>query len=132
MQRPVTMIVCFALSAALSVPLLAHDCRVKDPYLKGSYEGECYEKEELAHGHGEAKGPDSYVGSFVKGRADGKGIYTWENGARLDGSFKEGKANGPGVYVSAKGARYEGLFDNGKLPSIKKEDCPATPGPVVC
>ena len=43
--------------------------------------------------------------SVTSSRADptGKGVYTWENGARLDGSFKEGKAHGPGVYVSAKG-----------------------------
>jgi hypothetical protein len=31
----------------------------------------------LAHGQGEAKGADTYVGTFVKGRPDGKGTYTW-------------------------------------------------------
>src|SRR6185437_4255295 len=73
----------------------AHDCRVRNGYLAGHYQGGCNEKNELAEGHGEAKGADIYVGNFVKGRLDGKGVYTWENGARLDGTFKAGKADGP-------------------------------------
>jgi hypothetical protein len=120
-------------SLASAAPVLSHDCRVLgNGYLTGSYEGECYEKDELAHGKGEAKGADRYVGAFVKGRPDGKGTYTWENGARLEGAFKNGKANGEGVYVSAKGVRYEGPFENGKLSGAKAEDCPATPGPLNC
>jgi hypothetical protein len=79
-----------------------------------------------------AKGADTYAGTFVKGRPDGKGVYTWENGARLDGTFKAGKAQGPGVYVSSKGVRYEGEFDKGKLATLKAADCPATQGPVIC
>jgi hypothetical protein len=111
----------------------AHDCRVVgNPYLRGSYEGDCQEKNEVAHGQGEARGADSYVGSFVKGRPDGKGTYTWENGAKLEGSFKDGRANGPGVYVSAAGVRYEGQFANGKLDGLKAPDCPSTPGPLTC
>lgn len=110
----------------------AHDCRVSNGYLVGHYEGVCNEKNELAEGLGEAKGADHYVGNFVKGRLDGKGVYTWENGARLDGTFKAGKANGPGVYISAKGVRYEGPFVAGKLVGSKPEDCPATKGPLEC
>jgi hypothetical protein len=72
------------------------------------------------------------VGNFVKGRPEGKGVYTWANGARLDGSFKVGKAHGPGVYISAKGVRYEGQFVNGKLDGLKTTDCPSTPGPLTC
>jgi hypothetical protein len=111
---------------------LAHDCRVSNGYLIGYYEGGCNEKNETANGHGEAKGADSFVGNFVDGSLDGKGVYTWENGARLDGTFKADKANGPGVYISAKGVRYEGPFQNGKLIGAKKEDCPATQGPLEC
>jgi hypothetical protein len=126
-------VTCLAVSLAIAAPALSHDCRVLgNGYLRGSYEGDCEEKDELAHGKGEAKGADTYVGSFVKGRPDGKGTYTWENGARLEGTFKGGKAQGPGVYVSAKGARYEGEFDNGKLATMKAADCPATQGPVSC
>ena len=93
--------------------------------------GEC-DKQEVAHGQGEAKGADSYVGTFVKGWPEGKGTYTWENGARLEGTFKQGRAHGAGVYVSAKGVRYEGDFVEGKLDALKREDCPVTQGPVSC
>ena len=123
----------FALTTlALAIPAAAHDCRVRNGYLIGHYEGGCNEKNELAEGHGEAKGADMYVGNFVKGRLDGKGVYTWENGARLDGTFKADKADGPGVYISAKGNRYEGPFTDGKLVGAKREDCPATQGPLEC
>ena len=122
------------LVAAVVAPALAHECRaVGNGNLRGSYEGDCDESTELPEGRGEAKGIDTYVGMFVKGRPDGKGTYTWQNGARLDGTFKRGRANGPGVYVSAKGVRYEGVFEDGKLPEIKKEDCPSTShGPISC
>jgi len=102
---------------------------VRDAYLRGDYEGGCDERTEMAQGKGEAKGADTYVGEFVKGKPDGKGVYT---GGRLDGSFKAGKAHGPGVYVSAKGVRYEGQFVNGKLEGLKTADCPSTPWPVSC
>jgi hypothetical protein len=123
-------------SVFIAIPVLAHDCRVRDVagYLRGGgYEGECDESE-VAHGRGEAKGADAYVGDFVNGWPEGKGTYTWENGARLEGTFKKGRANGPGVYVSAKGVRYEGQFVDGKLATstLKTEDCPRTQGPLSC
>jgi hypothetical protein len=117
---------------AVAVPAIAHDCRVLDGYLRGHYEGDCEEKNEIAHGHGEATGADRYVGMFVHGHPDGKGVYTWENGAKLDGTFKAGKADGPGVYISAKGVRYEGPFAHGKLVGAKRDDCPVTQGPLQC
>ena len=120
------------LAAAVATPALAHDCRVRNGFLAGHYHGDCEEKSELAHGQGEATGADRYVGGFVKGRLDGKGTYTWENGARLEGTFRRGKASGPGVYVSTTGVRYEGPFDDGKLNGARPEDCPATPGPLNC
>ena len=126
-------------SAAFSLAILmladefvAHDCRVRNGYLRGSYDGGCNEKIEMAQGRGEAKGADSYVGDFVDGRLDGKGVYTWENGARLEGTFKADKAEGAGLYVSAKGVRHEGPFHSGKLIGAKREDCPATQGPLNC
>jgi hypothetical protein len=47
-------------------------------------------------------------------------------------TFKAGKADGPGTYVSAKGVHYEGAFAHGKLLRAKREDCPATEGPLEC
>ena len=111
---------------------LAHDCQVRNGYLRGSYEGGCNEKIEMAQGHGEAKGADRYVGNFENGRLDGAGVYTWESGARLEGTFKADKAEGAGVYVSAKGVRYAGPFHDGKLVGAKPEDCPTTQGPLNC
>ena len=134
MRRRPLQLVCLAVSLAIAAPALPHGvCRVLgNPQLRGSYEGDCEEKNETAHGQGEAKGTDAYVGSFVKGRPDGKGTYTWENGAKLEGSFKDGKAQGAGVYISAKGVRYEGQFANGRLDGLKAPDCPSTPGPLNC
>ena len=124
------------LAAALTLTafsVAAHQCRVLgNSYLRGDYEGDCNEIKEVAHGHGEATGADKYTGTFVNGRPDGKGVYIWESGARLDGTFKAGMASGPGVYTSAKGIRYEGPFENGKLVGAKSEDCPATAGPLNC
>ena len=115
-----------------ATPAMAH-CEVEgNAYIDGDYQGGCDEQTELAQGQGEATGADRYVGYFVKGKPDGKGTYTWANGARLDGNFKDGKAHGTGVYVSAKGVRYEGRFVDGKLGTLKSEDCPATPGPLMC
>src|ERR1700682_6131457 len=115
MNRHALWITVLVVSAATSAPALSHDCRVRDVagYLRGGgYEGDC-DEQEVAHGHGEAKGADTYVGDFVNGWREGKGTYTWENGARLEGTFKKGRAEGPGVYVSAKGIRYEKDFVNG-------------------
>jgi hypothetical protein len=124
---------CGFVALGIASPSGAHECRVLDNvYLRGDYEGDCPEKYEIADGHGEAKGADTYVGDFVKGRPEGKGVYTWENGGRLDGTFKAGKANGPGAYISAKGVRYEGPFTKGKLVGAKPDDCPATRGPLQC
>src|SRR5262245_32749049 len=133
MKRRASRIVGFVATAVVASFAWAHDCRVRDlaGYIRGSYEGECT-KGEIAHGQGEAKGADTYVGTFVNGWPEGKGKYTWENGASLDGTFKRGVANGPGVYVSAKGVRYEGSFVEGQLDGIKREDCPITAGPVRC
>jgi hypothetical protein len=126
-------IACFLGCLLPATPAMAHDCRVLgNSYLKGNYEGDCDERTERAQGQGEAKGADSYVGSFAKGKPDGKGAYTWENGARLNGSFKDGKADGIGVFTSASGVRYEGQFANGQLEGLKSPDCPTTPGPLTC
>jgi len=122
-----------ALATFALVPVVyGHGCDPVDRYLIGHYHGECDDATELPQGKGEAKGADTYIGEFMQGMPDGKGVYTWENGARLTGSFKEGKAHGAGTFVSAQGVRYQGDFSNGRLTAIKKADCPTTPGPLSC
>lgn len=46
--------------------------------------------------------------------ANGKGIYTWENGAKYEGSWKDGKRNGFGKYTYANGTIYEGSWKDDK------------------
>ena len=109
--------ICFAGLVAISDPAMAHCEVMGNAYLRGDYQGGCDELTELAQGQGEARGADSYVGYFVKGRPDGKGTYTWANGARLEGSFKGGKADGTGVYVSAAAS---GTRDSSSTASWKR------------
>ena len=125
-------LICFAVLVVATTPAAAH-CTVArgNPYIRGDYQGECDESTELAQGQGEATGADRYIGYFAKGKPDGKGTYTWANGARLEGSFTDGRANGAGVYVSPKGVRYEGQFVDGKLEGFKALDCPALRTPVL-
>jgi hypothetical protein len=114
-------------------PAAAHDCRVVgNDFLKGGYEGDCDERTERAHGHGTARGQDTYVGSFAKGRLEGDGAYTWQDGATLIGTFKAGKAHGAGMYTTAQGVRYQGNFVDGRLDGLKRTDCPSTSGPINC
>jgi hypothetical protein len=133
MSRHALQLMCFAVSVTTAATAMPHDCRVLgNSYLRGTYEGDCDEDTERAQGRGEARGADTYIGEFAKGKPEGKGTYAWGNGARLEGTFKDGKAHGPGVYISSKGVRYEGPFTNGKLDTLKPGDCPATPGPLNC
>jgi len=52
---------------------------------------------------------DSYVGEFVKGKADGFGNYE-----STDGSMIDGAPNGPGTYIAPNGDVYQGAFIDGK------------------
>lgn len=72
------------------------DCKVKLKELSSSYEGAC--KKGYAEGHGTAKGEaDTYKGYFKKGMPHGTGTYTWKNGNVYIGSFTKGKMDGKGV-----------------------------------
>ncbi|UCG26687.1 MAG: hypothetical protein JSV24_06810 [Bacteroidales bacterium] len=72
-------------------------CRVLVPEIAESYTGDC--KNGLAHGEGEAKGKDSYIGKFRKGYPDGFGTYTWSTGEVYTGTWKKGRRNGKGKYI---------------------------------
>lgn len=70
------MLFCGAVLRTLASPAMSHDCRVRDAYLRGTYEGDCDERTEMAQGKGEAKRADTYAGDFIKGKPAGKGVYT--------------------------------------------------------
>jgi hypothetical protein len=121
-----------ALALMLAPPAHGHGCDPEDKYLIGHYHGACDSESELPQGQGEARGADTYVGAWRKGKPHGKGLYRWENGASLDGTFSDGKAEGEGLFVSATGARYPGPFAAGRLTGVRRADCPITPGPLIC
>jgi hypothetical protein len=132
MKRLFTRCFAAALLFGLSSAAMSHGCEPLDRYLIGHYHGDCDNQTELAQGQGEAKGADHYVGAWFQGKPEGKGVYRWENGARLEGMFKDGKAQGPGVFISISGVRYEGPFADGKLRANDPSHCPKTPGPLTC
>jgi len=69
---------------------------VLQPNLAEIYQGET--KKGLAHGEGEARGIDSYIGNFKKGYPQGEGTYTWNNGDFYIGNWHKGQRNGEGEY----------------------------------
>jgi len=130
--RSFRVLVAAAVLAAAPALSRAHGCDPEDKYLIGHYHGDCDNESELPQGQGEARGADTYVGAWRKGKPHGTGVYRWENGARLEGTFRDGKAEGAGFFVSASGTRYEGPFSAGRLAGARPADCPATPGPLSC
>ncbi|MDF1550030.1 MAG: hypothetical protein P1P88_19550 [Bacteroidales bacterium] len=91
------------LTAALSLLIVVSaksqeknsECKVLMEKISGSYEGGC--KKGLAHGHGVAKGEDTYTGNFRKGLPDGRGLYTYSNGDSYFGLWRNGKKHGQGI-----------------------------------
>ena len=54
-----------------------------------------------------------YVGQFVNGLKEGKGIYYYNSGSRYEGDYKNDKREGKGIYYYNNGNRYEGDWING-------------------
>lgn len=78
-------------------------CQVLLPQIAGSYEGEC--KKGLADGMGKAQGIDLYEGCFRKGYPEGRGKYTWKDGATFEGDWKKGQKEGYGVLTNHPASR---------------------------
>ena len=90
-------------------------CRVLDPELSGTYQGDC--KDGLAEGEGEAKGLAEYRGGFHAGRKQGKGVKTWPSGDRYEGEFGQDRKEGVGKYTwsprgPSAGESYSGAYLN--------------------
>ena len=49
------------------------------------------------------------------GRLNGKGVYSFANGARYEGDWEDGKSHGHGVCSCANGNRYEGAYQDDKM-----------------
>ncbi|MEO7312102.1 MAG: hypothetical protein ABIX01_16990 [Chitinophagaceae bacterium] len=79
----------FCISLAYAQP-----CEVKMPELVGTYDGGC--KDGKADGFGIAAGKHSFQGLFKKGKPDGRGTYTWEDGHFYVGEWSNGTKDGEG------------------------------------
>jgi len=57
---------------------------------------------------------DSYYGTFLNGKMEGKGLYKWPNGGEYYGEYKNNIKEGLGKFKWANGKIFEGPFFNGK------------------
>ena len=59
-------------------------------------------------------GKIQYDGSLVRGKINGQGHLTFQNGDSYSGQFQNGLFHGQGTFTSAAGWKYEGEFVNGQ------------------
>jgi hypothetical protein len=64
-------------------------------FLKGNYAGDC--KNGYAHGKGDAKGSQHYVGQFKYGLPNGQGTYYYSDSVYHTGAFQDGIKEGKGT-----------------------------------
>ena len=57
----------------------------------------------------------TYEGDVKKGKAHGKGIFTFSDGSTYVGQVKKNKIHGKGIYTDLAGKTYEGTFKYGTL-----------------
>lgn len=55
-----------------------------------------------------------YEGEYREGRANGRAIYVWPDGARYEGDYLDDRWNGRGVFIWAEGERYDGEWQDGQ------------------
>ncbi|MCK5538116.1 MAG: hypothetical protein KAI79_14920 [Bacteroidales bacterium] len=104
----------------ISTGIFAQNKEVLLEKLQGTYVGKL--KKGLAHGKGEAKGIDSYKGTFRHGYPQGRGVYTWPNGDFYKGKMQKGVMHGEGVLtvkINGKDTSFVGIFEHGKYKGPK-------------
>jgi len=55
-----------------------------------------------------------YEGNLLKGKATGKGVFTYPDGSRYEGGYLDGKENGQGILTLTGGGSYSGDIVAGK------------------
>lgn len=55
-----------------------------------------------------------YEGEYRDGRANGRAIYVWPDGARYEGDYLDDRWNGRGVFIWPQGERYDGDWQDGQ------------------
>jgi hypothetical protein len=73
----------------------------------------------------------TYVGEWVDGRMEGKGIATFPNGDVYEGSFVDGKREGQGILRYAAGEQSQGEWTKGLLTGPATEPAPDASGAPV-
>jgi hypothetical protein len=84
-------------------------------FAKGTYTGELKDGEPNGKGTLKLKNGDVYIGAFVKGSFNGKGLYTWEDGSTYEGDFENDLFHGTGTMKFSDGGVYVGAFEDGAL-----------------
>lgn len=102
-------------------------CIVNDKDINTSYRGEC--KNGYAHGLGEARGRDIYVGVFYEGEPHKYGTYRWGpdsewSGDVYEGEWLHGARTGKGTYTFITGIIQTGDFVRGRLDGFAVEKYP--------
>ncbi len=95
MLEPMKAFFCVLILFSGSITYAQNECKVLMPAISKSYTGEC--KKGLAHGEGSAMGDDYYDGQFKKGWPNGRGKYTWHDGAVYEGDWSMGIREGKGT-----------------------------------
>ena len=83
-------------------------------YPNGEYIGEFLNGKENGKGILHIAPGFSYEGDFKNGQQNGRGVYTWPSGDKYEGEFINGEINGKGKYYYLNGDVYEGFFSRGK------------------
>ena len=122
------------LAAMLVVAPLAAEAQVSSKWVRGSagcyvwnssgepnrtftWSGDC--ESNIARGRGVLQwftnGVPSgrYVGEYVDGRMNGRGVFEYPNGDVYEGEFRDDRPNGRAAFRAANGNRYNGLVRNG-------------------
>src|SRR5688572_27138921 len=79
----------------------------------GLYKGWLSEMKDLPHGHGvwvSDVSQEVYIGSFRKGKKDGKGVYRNDKGEIIAAMFSDDRFNGPMVSSSFIGIVFDTLY----------------------
>lgn len=107
--------------------LIKSDCIVEGLWANGELNGksrivtENHEvfigdfKNDLKDGYGEFIGATEFKGFFKCGKAHGKGIEKWKNGAYYEGDYAFGSRTGQGLFVWPDGSRYIGEFKGNRI-----------------
>jgi hypothetical protein len=107
--------------SVISIPTIvgtstALPVHAESPLLLASNYCEGKDRDGVIYGRAKCEFPtgNRYEGELYGGRRQGKGVFTFANGARCEGQFKNDFLEGNGICVFPSGNRYEGEFRNGK------------------